>query len=68
VAGLVGHKATSHFMVTSPVAGLCELERIDRERRAMEQHIRLARFLITKSLDTFDFMAMPSLNKSLVLL
>ena len=33
----------------------------------MERHIRLARFAVTKSLDTFDFMAMPSLNKSLVL-
>jgi len=46
---------------------LCELERIDRERRTMERRIRLARFPVTKSLDTFDFMAMPTLNKSLVL-
>jgi len=46
---------------------LCELERIDRERRTMERRIRLARFPVTKSLDTFDFVAMPTLNKSLVL-
>ena len=46
---------------------LCELERIDRERRNIERRIRLARFPQTKSLDTFDFTAMPSLNKSLVL-
>ena len=46
---------------------LCELERIDRERRNVERRIRLARFPQTKSLDTFDFAAQPSLNKALVL-
>lgn len=46
---------------------LCELERIDRERRTMERRIRQAKFPVTKSLDTFDFLAMPTLNKSLVL-
>jgi DNA replication protein DnaC len=46
---------------------LCELERIDRDRRNMERRIRRARFPQTKSLDTFDFKAIPSLNKSLVL-
>jgi DNA replication protein DnaC len=46
---------------------LCELERIDRERRMVERRIRLARFPHTKSFDTYDFTAQPSLNKSLVL-
>lgn len=46
---------------------LCELERIDRDRRNMERRIRQARFPQTKSLDTFDFKAIPSLNKSLVI-
>jgi DNA replication protein DnaC len=46
---------------------LCELERIDRERRNMERRIRLARFPQTKSFDIFDFAAQPSLNKALVL-
>jgi len=46
---------------------LCELERIDRERRNIERRIRLARFPQTKSFDTFDFAAQPSLNKALVL-
>ena len=46
---------------------LCELERIDRERRMVERRIRLARFPHTKSFDTFDFAAQPSLNKALVL-
>ena len=45
---------------------LCELERIDRERRMVERRIRLARFPHTKSFDTFDFAAQPSLNKPLV--
>jgi DNA replication protein DnaC len=46
---------------------LCELERINRERRNVERRIRLARFPQTKSFDTFDFAAQPSLNKTLVL-
>ena len=46
---------------------LCELERIDRERRNVERRIRLARFPLTKSFDTFDFAAQPSLNKALLL-
>src|SRR3954454_11770584 len=46
---------------------LCELERIDRERRTIERRIRAAWFPQTKSLDTFDFNAQPSLNKALVL-
>ncbi|MGY2733837.1 DNA replication protein DnaC [Sphingomonas sp. UYP23] len=46
---------------------LCELERIDRERRMVERRIRMAKFPHTKSFDTFDFAAQPSLNKSLVL-
>jgi DNA replication protein DnaC len=46
---------------------LCELELIDRDRRAIERRIRHARFPQVKSLDTFDFTAIPTLNKSLVL-
>ena len=46
---------------------LCELERIDRERRMVERRIRMAKFPNTKSFDTFDFTAQPSLNKPLVL-
>ena len=46
---------------------LCELERIDRERRMVERRIRMAKFPHTKSFDTFDFAAQPSLNKALVL-
>jgi DNA replication protein DnaC len=46
---------------------LCELELLDRERRATERRIRSARFSVLKSLDSFDFLAIPSLNKALVL-
>ncbi len=46
---------------------LCELERIDRERRNVERRIRMTRFSQVKSLDTFDFAAQPSINKPLVL-
>ena len=46
---------------------LTELELIDRERRMVERRIRMAKFPAVKSLDSFDFKAMPSLNKMLVL-
>jgi len=46
---------------------LTELELLDRDRRATERRIRQARFNVIKTLDSFDFTAIPSLNKSLVL-
>jgi DNA replication protein DnaC len=46
---------------------LAELELIERERRMVERRIRAARFPTVKSLDSFDFPAIPSLNKALVL-
>ena len=46
---------------------LTELELIDRERRMVERRIRMAKFPAVKSLDSFDFKAMPSLNKMMVL-
>ncbi len=45
---------------------LCELESIDRERRAAERRIRAAGFPMIKTLDTFDFKAQPSINQALV--
>jgi len=45
---------------------LAELELIDRERRMVERRIKEARFPAVKSLDSFDFAAIPSLNKTLV--
>ena len=46
---------------------LSELELIERERRMIERRIRAARFPAAKSLDSFDFKAMASLNKPLVM-
>ena len=46
---------------------LAELELIDRERRMVERRIKAARFPVVKSLDSFDFKAIASLNKALVL-
>ncbi len=46
---------------------LCELELIDRERRAGERRLKAARFPSHKTLDTFDFKSRPSVNKPLVL-
>ena len=46
---------------------LAELELIDRQQRMVERRIRAARFPAVKSLDTFDFTAIPSVNKALVM-
>ena len=45
---------------------LAELELIDRERRMVDRRIRQAKFLAVKSLDAFDFKAIPSVNEMLV--
>ena len=45
---------------------LCELELIDRERRASERRLKAAKFPTYKTLDAFDFEAQPSLNKVLI--
>jgi DNA replication protein DnaC len=45
---------------------LCELELIDRERRAAERRLKAAMFPTQKTLETFDFTAQPSINKVLV--
>ncbi|SFO33830.1 DNA replication protein DnaC [Roseovarius lutimaris] len=49
------------------LARLAELELIDRERRMVERRIKSAKFSAVKSLDSFDFKAIPSLNKMMVL-
>jgi len=46
---------------------MSELELVDRERPASERRIHQARFPVVKSLDSFQFLAVPSLNKTLVL-
>jgi len=49
------------------LARLIEMEMIDRERRMVERRIKTARFPAVKSLDSFDFTAIPRLNKMQVL-
>ena len=46
---------------------LCELELLDREQRATERRIKAAKLPVLKSLETFEFRAIPSVNKRLVL-
>jgi DNA replication protein DnaC len=46
---------------------LVELEMIERAGRMVERRIKLAKFPAIKSLDSFDFKAIPSLNKMQVL-
>jgi DNA replication protein DnaC len=45
---------------------LCELELIDREKRAADRRLKSAKFPNLKTLENFDFAAQPSLNKVLV--
>ncbi|MFO1081056.1 MAG: IS21-like element helper ATPase IstB [Reyranellaceae bacterium] len=59
--------ATEGVEHTGYLLRLAELELIERERRMVERRIREAKFPAVKSLDSFDFLALPSLNKALVL-
>jgi len=45
---------------------LLELELLDREKRSAERRMKAARFPTIKTLDTFDFVARPSVNKMLI--
>ena len=46
---------------------LAELELIDRHQRMVERRTRAARFPAVKTLDSFDFTVVPSVNKALVM-
>jgi len=48
-------------------APLAEREIIERDRRKVKRGIKPARFPAVKSLDSFDFAAIPKLNKMQVL-
>ncbi len=45
---------------------LCELELIEREKRAATRRLRDAKFPSIKTLENFDFQAQPSINRPLV--
>lgn len=63
-AGICAAEGVDHVRY---LARLTELELIDRERRMVERQIKSAKFPAVKSLDSFDFKAIPSLNKMMVL-
>jgi DNA replication protein DnaC len=44
---------------------LVEAEMLERDRKATERRIKAAKFAVVKSLETFDYPAIPSLNKKL---
>jgi DNA replication protein DnaC len=46
---------------------LAEQELIDRDRRMVDRRIKAAKFPAVKTLDSYDFTALPSLNKALVM-
>ena len=46
---------------------MSELELLDRERSATERRVRQAKFPVVKSLNSLEFLAIPSLNKAMVL-
>lgn len=46
---------------------LCELELIERERKGTERRVKGAGFPVRKTLDSYDFKALPGLNKLLTL-
>ncbi len=46
---------------------LSELELIEREKKGAERRVRETGFPVIKTLDSFDFKAIPSLNKRLVM-
>ena len=64
VARQSAHEGLDHVQFLSR---LVELELIDRERRLVERRIKAAKFPTVKSLDSFEFKAIPSLNKAQVL-
>jgi DNA replication protein DnaC len=46
---------------------MTELELLDRELLSTERRIRQAKFSVVKTMDSFDFLAIPSVNKAMVL-
>src|SRR5271170_5269583 len=64
---LAGQYAAEGLDTFDYLLRLAELELMDREKRLVERRIRQARFPAAKNLDSFDFAAVPSLDKRLVM-
>ncbi len=58
--------ASENIDHTGYLLRLTEQELIERERRMIERYIKAAKFPTVKSLDSFDFKIIPSVNKTLV--
>lgn len=54
-------------MIPKECKRLTEMVATDRHQRVVQHRIRAARFPTIKSLDTFDFSAIPSVNQPLVM-
>lgn len=63
---LAGQCATDNIDYLGFLLRLCELELIERERRASDRRLKAAQFPNHKTLESFDFQAQPSLNKLLI--
>jgi len=63
---VAGRCATENVDHLGFLLQLCELELIDRERRAADRRLAAAKFPVHKTLDNFEFTAQPSVNKLLV--
>jgi DNA replication protein DnaC len=46
---------------------LCELELLERERRAAARRLKAAKFPTPKAMESFDFAACPTVNKPMIL-
>ena len=49
------------------LAALAELELVERDRRRIQRHLREARLPMGKTLESFDFAAVPTLSKAHVM-
>jgi DNA replication protein DnaC len=64
---VVGRCAKENADHLSFLLQLCELELLDRERRAAARRLKAAKFPTLKGLESFDFATAPSVNKQMIL-
>ncbi len=64
---VVGRCAKENADHLSLLLELCELELLDRERRAAARRLKAAKFPTLKGLESFDFATAPSVNKQMIL-
>jgi DNA replication protein DnaC len=70
IGGVISRRSSWRKKIVDHIrylARLIELELLDREAHMIDRRIKAARFPAIKSLESFDFDAIPALNKKLVL-